>query len=67
MADNDRPEEESAAEEMAARQAKLREVETTSFTGVQVQDGNPVNTVRLTPTDSFGFSCDKGVSCWNVC
>lgn len=77
MTDSDRPEENAeepgapkevaAAEEMAARQAKVREVETTIFTGVQGHGGGPVDPVRLTPTDSFQFRCHKGVSCWNVC
>jgi len=74
MTDSDRPDandgtpkEESAAEEMAARQDRVRNVETTVFTGVQGLSGGPVEPVRLTPTDSFQFRCHRGVSCWNVC
>ncbi len=81
MTDSDRPDahdaapgapkEESAAREMAARQAKARDLETTIFTGVQGPSGGPgggpVEPVRLTPSDSFQFRCHRGVACWNVC
>jgi Fe-S-cluster containining protein len=74
MTDNDTPDrdgppasEHSATEEMGTRQARAGEVEATIFEGVRDPDGDPVEPVRLTPSDSFRFRCHRGVSCWNVC
>ncbi len=76
MTDSDRPEdseeprppkEEFAAEEMAARQTQTQDLATTIFSGVHRDRENPVQPVRLTPSDSFRFRCHRGVSCWNAC
>ena len=50
-----------------ARSAYGRDVEMNVFDAVRAQSANPVQPVKLGQTDSFCFSCHKGVSCWNVC
>ena len=49
------------------RPAFGRDVEMNVFDAVRAQSANPVQPVKLGQTDSFCFSCHKGVSCWNVC
>lgn len=43
------------------------DVEMNVFDAVRAQSPSPVQPVKLGQTDSFCFSCHKGVSCWNVC
>lgn len=57
----------SAAQEIAARQARTSDVEATIFDGVRDREGGVVQPVRLKASDRFSFRCHKGVSCWNVC
>lgn len=57
------PPDESVTREQLAR----KEIEVEIFESIRLEDDNPVQPVRLKPTDSFRFACHKGVSCWNAC
>ena len=54
-------------EEDRARREAEADLDTDMFDGVRSSDGNPVQPVKIKGSDSFCFSCHKGVSCWNVC
>ncbi|MCC2113230.1 MAG: YkgJ family cysteine cluster protein [Hyphomicrobiales bacterium] len=64
-------EEDAEAAELARAEEDKRaaeaDMELELFDGVRTSAENPVQPVRLTPSDSFCFSCHKGVSCWNEC
>ncbi len=56
-----------AAAEMAERQARSHERETTILSGAQRSAQDVIRPVRLAPSDTFRFRCHRGVSCWNAC
>jgi Fe-S-cluster containining protein len=55
------------AEEERAKREAAADMDLNVFDGVRSSDGNPVQPVKLRESDSFCFSCHKGVSCWNTC
>ncbi len=55
------------AEEDRQRREAEADMDMDIFDGVRAQDGNPVQPVKIKESDSFCFSCHKGISCWNVC
>ena len=58
---------EEAAESLADQRPDFdRDAELRVF-GARAQAPDPVEPVRLKPTDSFCFACHRGVSCWNAC
>ena len=54
-------------EEDRQRRAAEEEMDLNVFDGIRSQNDNPVQPVKIKESDSFCFSCHKGVSCWNVC
>ena len=54
-------------EEDRQRREAEEEMDMDIFDGVRSNNGNPVQPVKIKASDSFCFSCHKGVSCWNVC
>lgn len=54
-------------EEDRARRAAEADMDMNVFDGVRSADGNPVQPIKIKASDSFCFSCHKGISCWNVC
>lgn len=55
-----------AEEEIARRKAEA-DMETPIVSAIRSTNADPVEPVRFRSSDTFCFSCHKGVSCWNEC
>jgi uncharacterized protein len=63
--DDDGPEHDE--DEIARRATYERDIEMNLYDRLTAQSKSPVQPVKLSPEDSFCFSCHKGISCWNSC
>ena len=60
-------EDQTLAEEEIARRKAEADMETPIVSAIRSTSADPVQPVRFKASDSFCFSCHKGVSCWNEC